>query len=115
NEKNIRDYYNAVLAGRLPIKKGYFLTAEDLSFRRYILDMSCKGQTVFQERDLPVLEQYVFPRLTELAKDGLVEWDTSGCELTPQGYYFLRNVCSAFDVKLHRGEQLNTQVFSKAI
>ncbi len=115
NEKNIRDYYNALNAGKLPIKKGYFLTEEDLSFRKYILDISCKGHTVFNERDLPTLEQFVFPRLADLARDGLVQWDTSGCELTSQGYYFLRNVCSAFDVKLHRDEQVRSEVFSKAI
>ena len=115
NEKALHDYYSSINAGKLAVKKGYFLTPEDQSFRKYILDISCKGYTSFDEHDLPTLEAFTFPRLTELAKDGLVEWDVKGLRLTPQGHYFIRNICSAFDIKLHRDSSLKSTVFSKAI
>jgi oxygen-independent coproporphyrinogen-3 oxidase len=115
NEKSLHDYYAIIKSGQLAVKKGYFLTKEDQAFRQYILDISCRGRTIFAEQDLPVLEQYSFPRLAELAKDGLVEWDIHGASLTPQGHYFIRNVSSAFDIRLHRDHTMNASVFSKAI
>ena len=51
---------------------------------------------------------------TELEKDGLVEWNRKGARLTNQGHYFIRNVCSAFDLYLDR-TKYEKQVFSKAI
>jgi oxygen-independent coproporphyrinogen-3 oxidase len=61
-----------------------------------------------------MLEQYTFPVLADLAKDGLIEWNRKGLSLTDQGHYFLRNICSAFDLYLHRSAP-GKQIFSKAI
>jgi oxygen-independent coproporphyrinogen III oxidase len=114
NAKTLHDYYALINSGRMAIYKGYFLTTRDISFRKYILDISCKGETWFKEDDLPILEQQVFPKLLELEKDGLVEWNRWKAKLTEQGHYFIRNVCSAFDLYLNPN---NTQaaIFSKAI
>ena len=114
NEKALHDYYTAINAGKLAIKKGYFLTEEDLVFRKYILDIACKGETIFSAENLHTLEQYTFPALTDLAKDGLIEWNREGLRLTAQGHYFIRNICSAFDLHLHRKHPVQ-QIFSKAI
>ncbi|HWJ25301.1 MAG TPA: oxygen-independent coproporphyrinogen III oxidase [Flavisolibacter sp.] len=113
NYKVLHDYYAAVQKGLLAVRKGYFLTDTDRSFRRYILDISCKGATSFTPADVPLLERYTFPRLDEFVKDGLVEYDHSGVTVTAQGRYFIRNICSAFDLYL---QAANTdRVFSKAI
>jgi oxygen-independent coproporphyrinogen-3 oxidase len=114
NEKALHNYYTAVNAGELAVTKGYFLNEEDMAFRKYILDLSCKGDTKFQPDHLSVLEQYTFPLLPNLAKDGLIEWNREGLKLTTQGHYFIRNVCSAFDLHLQRSIP-GKQVFSKAI
>lgn len=116
NEKTLHDYYKSINEKKLAIKRGYLLNTEDISFRKYILDISCRAATVFQPEHLPLLRQYTFPRLEALAADGLVEWNEDGVQLTPQGHYFIRNVCSAFDLHLLRNEK-NTekQLFSKAI
>ena len=114
NHKTLHEYYESVNAGRLAIKRGYILSATDIAFRKYILDLSCKGETVFLKEHLPILEECTFPRLTELAKDGLIEWNREGVTLTPQGHYFIRNICSAFDLYLKQGD-IGKQIFSKAI
>lgn len=116
NNKSLHDYYTAVKEGKLALKRGYFLNDEDLAFRKYILDIICKGETRFSADHMPLLKEYTFPKLIDLAKDGLVEWNEQGLNLTEQGHYFIRNVCSAFDLYLLRptGDPAK-QVFSKAI
>ena len=81
---------------------------------KYILDISCKGETDFSENDMPVLENQVFPILSELEADGLIIWNRKGLKLTFPGHFFIRNVCSAFDLHLKR-EYSEGQVFSRAI
>ena len=115
NNKTLHDYYAAINSGNLAIQRGYELTAEDLSFRKYILDLSCRGIALFQKEDTELLKQYVFPELKELADDGLVNYNQDGAIITDKGKYFLRNICSAFDIKMHRDNSEKLPVFSKAI
>jgi oxygen-independent coproporphyrinogen-3 oxidase len=116
NEKTLHDYYAAINAGRLAIKKGYHLSEEDCSFRKYILDVCCRGIVHFKLADMPLLRKYTFPKLEALAEDGLIEWDDQGLALTAQGRQFIRNVCSAFDLYLQRQAVAPPKpVFSQAI
>ncbi|MFL5810903.1 MAG: oxygen-independent coproporphyrinogen III oxidase [Flavisolibacter sp.] len=114
NQKTLHEYYAAINSGDLAVKKGYVLNATDLAFRKYIMDITCKGATEFLPEHLPILEEYTFPILIELEKDGLIEWDRQGLSLTTQGHYFIRNVCSAFDLYLKHATSAK-QIFSKAI
>jgi oxygen-independent coproporphyrinogen-3 oxidase len=116
NDKSLSNYYADMHKGKLPIRKGYILNEEDQSFRQYIIDICCKGKTTFQPKDVPLLQQYSFDKLDALAADGLVEWNAEGMQLTSQGHYFLRNICSAFDLHLTRCEVVEEKpLFSKAI
>ena len=115
NSKTLHDYYAAVEKGAFPIVRGYRLNEEDIAFRKYILDISCRGKASFKEEHLPLLQQYVFPELAELAADGLAEWDKKGISLTAQGYYFVRNACACFDLHLLRKHSDETMMFSKAV
>jgi oxygen-independent coproporphyrinogen-3 oxidase len=115
NEKTLHDYNKAVQSGALAVRKGYVLSDEDGVFKKYILDISCQGSTAFRKQDLPLLQQYTFPKLETLAADCLVEWTTMGMQLTAQGHYFIRVVCSALDLYLQRGKQQEKPVFSKSI
>lgn len=114
NQKKLHDYYASINNGRLAIQRGYILSALDIAFRKYILDISCKGETQFREADLHILEEHSFPKLIELEKDGLLEWNKKGLRLTTQGHYFIRNICSAFDLYLNKVKP-GQQIFSKAI
>jgi oxygen-independent coproporphyrinogen-3 oxidase len=116
NEKSLHDYYASVNKGSLAVKRGYFLNEEDIAFRQYIKNISCKGATVFHPEHLPLLEEFCFPQLEQLAADGLVEYDKKYLKIKGEGHYFIRNICSAFDLYLQRDHSLlNKLTFSKAI
>ena len=114
NEKTLHNYYEKINTGNLSVFKGYKLTATDIRFRKYILDIACKGKTWFRDEDYEILHEQVFPKLRDLEKDGLVECNEVGLQLTNEGHYFIRNICSAFDLYL---EQVNegSRLFSKAV
>ncbi len=113
NKKNLHEYYDRINSGQLAIQKGYKLSELDIEFKRYILDISCRGKTKFNHKYLPILQHHIFSQLEKFEKDGLITWDTDGLSLTSQGSYFIRNICSAFDLYFqnHQKERL----FSKAI
>src|SRR5690606_22257978 len=102
NEKALHDYYTRIDSSGTAVRKGYFLSEEDRAFRQYITDLACRGYTRFRQRDLTILESVCLPVLEPLAQDGMVEYDTEGARLTSLGHYFIRNVCSAFDLYLQR-------------
>ena len=116
NEKTLWDYYELLNQGILPIQKGYFMTDEDISFREYILDISCRNETQFKQEDLPLLETISFPELDKLESDKLIVRDSGKLVLTETGKHFLRNVCRAFDLHLLRNQSMDQKkTFSKAI
>jgi len=116
NNKILQDYYSLIRHDKLAVQKGYFLNEEDVAFRHYILDISCKGETSFKEKDLPLLETYTFPELKKLEEDNLIAWNKVGLQVTTLGRNFIRNICRAFDLHLLRSHQTeNAPQFSKAI
>jgi oxygen-independent coproporphyrinogen III oxidase len=103
NEKNLHDYYSSIKEKRIPVRKGYFLSGQDIDFRKYIIDISCKGETHFSLTNMETLRSHTFPILRQLEQDGLITWNPKTLRLTPQGRYFVRNICSAFDLYLKKG------------
>ncbi len=115
NKKALQDYYGCLKKNELPVFRGYFLSEEDLRFRRYILDISCKGRTRFKKEDQDILKQFTYPELVKLEADQLIRWDEQGIEITATGRNFIRNICSAFDLYLQRNRDNHQPLFSKAI
>lgn len=116
NEKTLTGYYQAIAKNELAINKGYFLNEEDVAFRKYILDISCKGKTTFQLQHADLLKTYTFPQLKKLLHDGLITWNTTGMQVTELGKNFIRNICSAFDLHLLRNQEFQEKpIYSKAI
>lgn len=116
NEKTLNGYYNAIANNELAISKGYFLTEEDVAFRKYILDISCKGKTNFQLQHSELLKTYTFPLLRKLLQDELIQWNVTGLQVTQLGKNFIRNICSAFDLhQLRQHQSVDQPIFSKAI
>ena len=92
------------------------MTEEDIAFRKYILDISCRGTTRFRDEDLSLLKNFTFAELEPLEADGLVVIDEDTLTLTDTGKHFLRNVCRAFDLHLLRNQTMEQgMTFSKAV
>lgn len=116
NKKDLHSYYEHINKGELAVTRGYFLDEEDIAFRKYILNVSCKNATVFNPKDLPLLQEYSFPELAQLESDNLVEWNQKEMIVTSTGRHFIRNICRAFDLHLLRNQEAERRnSFSKAI
>jgi oxygen-independent coproporphyrinogen III oxidase len=116
NYKTLHDYYQSISYNELAITRGHFLDKEDISFRDYILDISCRSTTKFGLQDHHLLKTYVFPELMKLQADHLITFDETGVDVTDLGRHFTRNICKAFDLHLLKSETTQeNKLFSKAV
>jgi oxygen-independent coproporphyrinogen-3 oxidase len=116
NEKTIHEYYASLQRNEIPVKRGFFLNEEDVAFKKYILDISCRGKAKFRKDDLPLLNEFSFNELQKLREDKLITWNYEGVEITQLGAHFIRNICRAFDLHLLRNQRESANPrFSKAI
>jgi len=116
NAKTIHNYYNRIGGGNLAIEKGYFLTAEDKQFGKYILDISCRGKTLVRDEDMDTVNTFCKPELDKLEADGLISFHDQLLTVTPLGRNFTRNICSAFDIYLQKTKAVKEKrLFSNAI
>ena len=112
NEKIVETYTERVNRGELPVVKGHILSDVDLQLRKHILELMCRGETTLDlptEHAAPILR-----RLVPLVEDGLAELDDARIRVTPAGTSFLRNICMAFDERLHQ-KQYTQPLFSSAV
>jgi oxygen-independent coproporphyrinogen-3 oxidase len=113
NVKTVEEYLALTNAGELPVFKGHLLSPEDLTIRRHILDIMCKGCTTWNEDSGWVIAEGL-KRLVPLIKDGLLKMDTSGLTVTSTGKRFLRNICMCLDARLW-ADQPATTLFSMSV
>lgn len=115
NVKGVEEYEHLVSTGFLPIYRGHILIGEDQIIRKHILNLMCRFKTSWHEDEqrfeglIEVLE-----RLKEMELDGLVNIAPMELEVTDKGRPFIRNICMAFDLHLHR-KAPETQLFSMTI
>ncbi|GAB1857108.1 oxygen-independent coproporphyrinogen III oxidase [Flavobacteriaceae bacterium MHTCC 0001] len=115
NVKSLEEYYNMLEDNELPIFRGHILNDEDLVIRQHILNIMCKFKTSWTMsqgyfNELP----HVLIRLKTMETDGLVDIKTNCITVTQKGKPFVRNICMAFDVLLHR-KQPETSLFSMTV
>lgn len=115
NSKNLEDYLTKVNSGLLPIFKGHILTNEDLIIRQHIINIICKFETSWKEpqNQCPALFESL-ERLNELIQDNLIIIEESKLFVTKEGKNFIRNICMAFDSRLHKSEP-TIQLFSQTV
>lgn len=113
NVKSVEEYRALVRAGEFPLAKGHVLTEEDLALRRHILDIMCKGATELAGEG-PVEATAILSRLQPVRQDGLVAIDGHRVAVTELGWSFLRNICMAFDQRLH-DKRTDNPIFSQAV
>lgn len=116
NEKTLHNYYSLANGWSSPVKKICLRSDEDRRFGKYILDVSCTGTTIFHPLDAETISMYAMPQLEGMEKDGLLIIEKSGITLTQTGKNYVRNVCSAFDLHLHKNRPDTVKkVFSQSV
>ncbi len=114
NHKTLAEYFSSVAKSELPLTKGYFLAEIDLVFKNHILELSCQGKTSLSDNYRNIYVENVSPKLEKLSLDKLLIINHNTIEITSKGKNFIRNICSAFDLKLNDLSD-QTSIFSKAI
>jgi oxygen-independent coproporphyrinogen-3 oxidase len=115
NIKNLEDYYQLLEWDKLPLFKGHLLSPEDLVIRQHILNLMCRFETNWDNRDLVFPEiSEVLLQLQEMKNDGLVIIKENGIKVTQAGKAFVRNICMAFDLRMKR-KMPQVQLFSMTV
>ncbi|MCC9044064.1 oxygen-independent coproporphyrinogen III oxidase [Myroides sp. M-43] len=114
NEKDIDTYYALLEQGTIPVTKGHILNEEDLIIRKHILNLMCSLSTDL-EADLDKIDfNPVLAELKELELDELIQIKDYNIKITKKGRAFVRNVCMALDMRLHKNKP-QRQLFSMTI
>ncbi len=115
NVKSLEEYQHLVANDVVPIYRGHILTNEDQVVRKHILNLMCRFETSWKKREMQFEElDLVLEKLSEMKQDGLVEICPDQIKITEKGRPFIRNICMAFDVLLHRRAP-ETRLFSMTI
>jgi len=115
NVKSIEEYQYLVDHNIIPIYRGHLLSEEDLVIRRHILNLMCRMETSWEDKNLQFKEvELVLEHLHEMELDGLVNTNNNKLSVTEAGRPFIRNVCMAFDLLMHR-KAPEKRVFSMTI
>jgi oxygen-independent coproporphyrinogen-3 oxidase len=114
NIKNIEDYEKLVFSEVIPVYRGHLLSEEDLLIRRHILDLMCRFETRWDRGLSADRIRQIRDRLIEPAADGLLQMDRERLRVTGTGRVFIRNICMAFDLRLHN-KAPETRLFSMTV
>ncbi|HPQ20517.1 MAG TPA: coproporphyrinogen III oxidase, partial [Saprospiraceae bacterium] len=99
----------------IPVFRGHFLTEVDLVVRRHILNIMCQFETNWEADEMKFEElENCLSRLNEMQDDQLVIIDDNQLSVTEKGRPFVRNICMAFDLRLH-ANQPSTRIFSMTV
>ncbi|MDO4626923.1 MAG: oxygen-independent coproporphyrinogen III oxidase [Pasteurellaceae bacterium] len=119
NQKELKHYYHAVDHTGLALHKGFSMSQEDCLRRDVIKQLICN----FKLDYAPIEQQYQIDFATHfaedlallapLAKDGLIQIESSGLKVSPTGRLLIRNICLCFDT--YSRQQARRQQFSRII
>jgi oxygen-independent coproporphyrinogen-3 oxidase len=110
NAKDVPAYYEVLDNGRLPVIRGYELTADDLLRREVIIALMCQfsvstgamGRAHGVEFDSYFAHE--IGALAEFEDLGLVEREPGRISVTPKGRFFVRAIGTVFDKYLRADE-----------
>jgi oxygen-independent coproporphyrinogen-3 oxidase len=106
--RTVNAYYQHLDANRLPIEKGFSLSADDVLRRQVIMELMCSGPVDFATINLTHgidFVSYFAPELAQLKQyeeAELIQVDTQRIVVTPKGRMFVRAVGMVFDRYLAR-------------
>lgn len=119
NFKELKQYYQYVDERGDALWRGLALTRDDCIRRDVIKALICNFRLDFsaveQKWQLNFRDYFAedLALLAPLAKDGLVDIDDNGIQVTPKGRLMIRNICMCFDVYLRQKARM--QQFSRVI
>ncbi len=111
NLRDLKAYYQALDAGRLPVARGYLLNADDRLRREVIEQIMCRAWLDFaaieHAYDIRFADYFrsELDALQDMENDGLLRRRENGLEILPAGRLLLRNIAMVFDRYLWAGEQ----------
>ncbi|MBL7884457.1 MAG: oxygen-independent coproporphyrinogen III oxidase [Bacteroidia bacterium] len=115
NVKKVEEYYDLVNTNQLPIFKGHLLNEEDLIIRKHILNIMCKFETSWEQKEEQCDAVYAaIEKLAEMEKDNLIELKPFHLKVKKSARPFVRNICMAFDARLWRNIP-QSQIFSSIV
>ena len=118
NYKKIRDYYQAIDAGHIPVSRGVLLNEDDIIRRDVIMKLMCHFRLVKEEIekahniDFDEYFKVEMQELKQLEDDGLIKIYPDRIDVTPAGRLLIRNIAVIFDIYTKAKKE---QKFSKAI
>lgn len=117
NHKQLKDYYQAIDAGILPVSRGIKLTWDDMLRREVIMVLMCHFQLHKQDIENKYrikFDEYFaleLEQLKHLEDDGLVRLSSNHISITEIGRLLVRNIVVIFDTHIRKQEKR----FSRAI
>ncbi|MBV6751836.1 oxygen-independent coproporphyrinogen III oxidase [Pseudomonas chlororaphis] len=118
NSSDLNQYQNTLASAQLATSRGLLCNADDRLRRAVIQQIICNFNLEFADIegqfniDFGGYFAALWPRLAEMAADGLIELDSQRLTVLPAGRLLVRSVCMVFDAYL---EQQNRQRFSRVI
>lgn len=119
NQKELKHYYQQVDETGNALWRGIALTRDDCIRRDVIKSLICNFRldfaavTALWDIDCQHYFAEDLQLLAPLAKDGLVDVDEKGIQVTPKGRLLIRNICMCFDTYLRQKARM--QQFSRVI
>ena len=110
NTKDLEEYVKLVGAGKLPVKKGYTLNAQEQQVREVVDMLMCNYAVTLSEAQRQAVN-YDLERLREMEADGLITLDGDSIRMTEDSAAFVRNVAALLDPLM----QHTTKSFSKPL
>jgi oxygen-independent coproporphyrinogen-3 oxidase len=112
NFRELQAWEDAVARDVLPVCRGIELSADDLLRQSVINSLMCHGRLDFDALSIAHLcevRQVLAAEIADLgrfAHQGLLELSNEGVELTPMGWFFVRNIAMVFDRYLRQQQAL---------
>jgi oxygen-independent coproporphyrinogen III oxidase len=111
NAKTLQEYYDLLNQDRLPVIRGIMLGRDDVLRRAVIMSIMCQGTVHFESLEQAHLIDFLdyfkaeMQALQSMAKDGLVQLNADGIEVTEAGWYVVRAIAMVFDHYLQADRQ----------
>ncbi len=112
NHHDIVQYQEAIQAGNLPVKRGVWLSQDDLIRKDVIMELICQFALdipAFEKKhnlDFATYFKDELLYLEELAADGLVTLSSSQIIVHPPGRLLIRAICKQFDAYIPKSQPL---------